>query len=149
VGQSAGHDLDSYQRSTISDAEGKMANLNVSDVRVFVPARDFELSKAFYTALGWTLKWEGENLAVLELGGHRFYLSHHYSRESVENFRIHITVEDARAWYEHIAGIIGRQAFEGARVDPPKQEPYGALVTYAFDPSGVLLDFAQWSSRPS
>lgn len=23
-------------------------------------------------------------------------------------------------------------------------EPYGALVTYAWDPSGVLIDLAQW-----
>jgi hypothetical protein len=29
-------------------------------------------------------------------------------------------------------------------VAAPKQEPYGACVTYVWDPSGVLLHLAQW-----
>ena len=125
-------------------------NLKVSDVRVFVPARDFALSKTFYTALGWTVTWEAGELAVLELGGHRFYLNAHYRKECAETFRFHITVEDAQAWYEHVLSVLEAQPFETARVSPPKREQYGALVTYVYDPSGVLLDFAQWMvARPS
>ena len=30
-------------------------------------------------------------------------------------------------------------------VDGPKQEPYGALVTYVWDPSGILLHLAEWT----
>ena len=29
------------------------------------------------------------------------------------------------------------------RVNPPKEEDYGALVTYIWDPAGVLLHMAQ------
>jgi predicted lactoylglutathione lyase len=29
-----------------------------SDIRVFVPAKDFALSKSFYMALGWQLNWD-------------------------------------------------------------------------------------------
>ena len=34
-------------------------------------------------------------------------------------------------------------AFGAARVTPPKREPHGALVTYIWDPAGVLLHMAQ------
>jgi hypothetical protein len=40
-----------------------MLNLKVADVRAFVPAKDFAVSKAFYTALGWKLTEITEKLA--------------------------------------------------------------------------------------
>ena len=127
-----------------------MSNLSVADIRVFAPAKNFGLSKAFYVALGWRVRWDGGTLVLMELGDHRFYLDDHYSKGWAESFRFHITVEDAQAWYDHISSVLQTGNFEGARVDAPKQEYYGALVTYAHDPSGILLDFAQWpTARPS
>ena len=37
-------------------------------------------------------------------------------------------------------------SFRARRVAPPKAEPYDATVTYVWDPSGVLLHLAQWTS---
>jgi hypothetical protein len=56
---------------------------------------------------------------------------------------IHVTVEDARAWWEHASNIIAEGNYQYARLNEPKTESYGALVTYAWDPSGVLLHFAE------
>ena len=44
-----------------------MLNLKVADVRAFVPAKDFAVSKSFYTALGWKLTEITEKLALIEL----------------------------------------------------------------------------------
>ena len=49
-----------------------MTNLHISDVRPFIPAQDFAVSKAFCEALGWTISWSDETLALLENGGHSF-----------------------------------------------------------------------------
>jgi ribosomal protein S10 len=57
---------------------------------------------------------------------------------------MHITVEDALAWRRHAAQIIDTGEYKGARVKGPQMEPYGVLVTYVWDPSGVLLHFAQF-----
>jgi hypothetical protein len=77
-------------------------NLNASDVRVFMPAKDFATSKAFYTALGWKVTEIDGELAVLELADRHLYLQNYYVKDWAENFMIHITVEDAQAW--HFAG---------------------------------------------
>jgi predicted lactoylglutathione lyase len=122
-------------------------NLKTSDVRVFMPAKDFATSKAFYAALGWKLTEVDERLAVLELADRRLYLQDYYAKEWAENFMIHITVEDARAWHEHVSTVLEGGRFADARAQAPRQEPYGALVTYVWDPSGVLLHFAQWNQR--
>lgn len=115
----------------------------VRDVKIFVPTKDFELSRRYYEALGWQCNWLVEGLAELEMAGHRIYLQRFYVKEWAENFMVYLDVESAEAWYQHVNGIIKTGEFPGARVEPPKSENYGALVTYAWDPSGVLLHFAQ------
>lgn len=122
-----------------------MTALNVSDVRPFLPAKDFEISKTFYVALGWHIEWEDEDLALMEIANQRFYLQRYYAKEWAENTMLHVTIDDARASHGHVKALIDSGNFPGARVSAPKPEPYGALVTYVWDPAGVLLHLAQWA----
>ena len=120
-----------------------MIDLQASDVRTFVPARDFEVSTAFYVALGCVIKWSDANLALLEIANQRFYLQRNYVKEWAENSMLYITVADAAACFSQISELLANDRFPGTRVAAPKQEEYGALVTYVWDPSGVLLHLAQ------
>jgi hypothetical protein len=118
----------------------------VEDVRPFVPAIDFDVSRRFYEALGWTTAWtDGEGLALMEAGRHRFMLQDYYVREWAENSMLSIIVADAGAWYDRVAGILAERPYGNARVAEPKVEPWGATVTYVWDPCGVLLHFTQWA----
>ena len=121
-------------------------NLNASDVKTFVPAKNFAESFEFYTQLGWESKFRAEDdgIAILELADSRFYLQNYYQREWANNFMLHITVEDAHAWYQHASAVIKAGNWEYARLREPSMQDYGALVTFVWDPSGVLLHFAQF-----
>jgi hypothetical protein len=121
-------------------------DLKVTDVRVFVPARDFALSKDFYLALGWRQTWGNDSLAVMKIADQRFYLQNYYAREWAENFMLHISVNDANAWKQHVSTLAEDEKFKDVRIEGPKQEPYGALVTYVWGPSGVLLHLAEWTN---
>lgn len=123
-----------------------MTDLSITDIRFFVPAQDFAVSKAFYIELGWSELWSDANLALLENSGQRFYLQNYYAKEFAENCMIHLSVADAVAWHARMSALIATERFPGVRVSSPKQESYGALVTYAWDPAGVLLHFAQWTN---
>jgi len=117
----------------------------VQDVRTFVPARDFTRSKAFYEALGWTSVWtDGEGLALMELGGYRFMLQDYFVKEWAENCMLTIVVNDATAWHERVSSSLTGGRYGDARVAAPKHEDWGATVTYAWDPCGVLLHFTQF-----
>lgn len=122
-----------------------MIDLQVTDVRAFLPSQDFELSKQFYTELGCKLEWSDDNLALFNLAGYRFYLQRYYTKEWAENSMLHISVQDAADCHAAIADLLNSGRFPGARVAQPKLEPYGALVTYVWDPVGVLLHLAQWN----
>lgn len=124
-----------------------MIDLQAGDLRTFVPSRDFALSQAFYTALGCELEWSDEDLALFQLGASRFYLQAHYVKDWAENTMLHIGVQDAARCHADIERLLQGGRFAPARVAAPRREPYGALVTYVWDPAGVLLHLAQWD-RP-
>ena len=126
-----------------------MIDLQASDLRTFIPSKDFVLSKDFYSALGCELEWSDDNLALFALAGRRFYLQRYYAKEWAENCMLHVSVQDATDCFEKITELVDSGRFPGLRVASPKEEPYGALVTYVWDPSGVLLHLAQWAGPDS
>jgi len=122
-----------------------MVELQATDIRTFVPAKDFQLSKDFYGALGFALKWSDDHLALLEIANQRIYLQRYYVKEWAENCMLHISVADASSCFRQVTELMATGRFPGARVAEPKRESYGALVTYVWDPTGVLLHLAQWT----
>jgi hypothetical protein len=42
-----------------------MANLTTVELKAFVPARDYELSKRFYADVGFEVRWRGCGLLLL------------------------------------------------------------------------------------
>ena len=122
-----------------------MPNLKASNIRPFIPAKDFALSKQFYTALGWETVDVGRNLALVRLSAEQhFYLQDYYLRDFAENSMLHVTVQDVQAWHAHIVSILRDGDFADARVQAPSRQPYGASVVFLHDPSGVLLQLCEW-----
>jgi hypothetical protein len=54
--------------------------------RPFLPARDFETSKAFYEALGFEKELDDDEVAIFRVGATSFLLQNHFQREWAENF---------------------------------------------------------------
>jgi hypothetical protein len=120
-----------------------VSKLIATDIKIFVPAKNFEISLDFYKSMGWAVNIESEELAELELAGHRFYLQNYYKRAWANNFMLHVTVEDAQAWYELAAEVVEDKKYAPARARAPREQDYGALVSFVWDPSGVLIHFAE------
>jgi len=125
-----------------------MTNLRATDIKAFIGSRDFDVSRDFYLAMGWKLNFDAGDIAELELGNCRFYLQAYYQRQWCENSMLHITVEDAKAWYRHTQEVLASRTYGAARVNAPEVQDYGALVTHVWDPVGVLLHFAQPIDTP-
>ncbi len=118
---------------------------SATDIRPFIPARDFAMSKRFYTALGWHARDVGPGLALAQLGdAQHFYIQDYYLKDVAENTMLHVTVQDAQAWHAHVGAVLRDGGFGSARVQPPSRQPYGATVVFVHDPTGVLLHLCQW-----
>jgi len=110
----------------------------VTDLRAFVPSRDLELSKQFYTDLGFAINWSDEGIAELQVGSFRFLLQKFYVAEHAGNFMMSLTVEDADAWWEYLQRIDLANKYPGVMCKPPTMQPWGIRVLYLSDPTGVL-----------
>src|SRR3546814_15354308 len=64
--------------------------------RPFLPAKDFELSKRFYEALGFE-KLLDADVAIFRMGRGEFLLQSYYQKEWAENFMMQLMVDDLAA----------------------------------------------------
>jgi len=116
-------------------------SLIAKEVKAFVPAKDFELSKRFYEALGFTCVWSGPDLAYFNHGqGSAFLLQNYHVEACTANFMMHLEVENVDAWWLH-ASEVAKQF--GVRAEPPKDQPWGMRDFPLVDPSGVLWRVGQ------
>jgi uncharacterized glyoxalase superfamily protein PhnB len=112
--------------------------------RPYLPTQDFEVSKAFYQALGFELVHDGE-VAIFAVGSSGFILQRYYQKDWAGNFMMQLAVDDIDGWWAHIeaADLPGRFGAPAPR--PPALQPWGLIVAYVVDPCGVLWHI---SSRP-
>lgn len=117
-------------------------SLSIKDFRIYVPAKNFERSKRFYSALGFHMSQGWGGTADFELNGHQFRLQDYYVKDWAENCMMVLGVNDIETWHQHVRQVLGSGEFSGACVKPP--EPVDdSLVLHLWDPSGVLLVFVQ------
>lgn len=114
--------------------------LSINDLKVYTPAKDFELSKRFYSALGFEMTDAWGGTVDCRLGGAEFRLQNYYVKDWADNFMMRFGVNDVQAWHEHVKEVIDSGDFGSARVTDPEMVG-DTLLVHVVDPSGVLLIF--------
>lgn len=119
-----------------------MPNLKVTEIKAFVPAKDFELSKQFYKDLGFTMASEGGGIAYFHFGHVSFLLQDFCAESFAENFMMHILVEDVQSWWGHVqeSGVLAKYR---TRVTALEDQPWKMRDFCLYDPSGVLWRIGQ------
>jgi hypothetical protein len=77
----------------------------VKEMRPFVPAKDFALSKRFYADLGFRSRTLGDALVEMRLGAYSFLLQDYYVKPWADNFTMHMLVADLGLWWHHISAL--------------------------------------------
>ena len=106
-------------------------------VRPFMPAKDFELSKRFYEALGFEKVLDSE-VAIFNAGSGGFILQRYFQEDWAGNFMMQLMVDDLDTWCAHIESLDLPKRFGVPAPKPPALQPWGLRVAYLVDPSGVL-----------
>jgi uncharacterized glyoxalase superfamily protein PhnB len=119
-----------------------MSDLQAVEIKAFVPARDFVLSKRFYEDLGFTIKWSDDDIAYLHCGDCSFLLQNFYNPEHAGNFMMHLLVTDVEAWWRRVEKT-QLTAKYSVRAEPPGNRPWGMRDFTITDPTGVLWRIAQ------
>jgi catechol 2,3-dioxygenase-like lactoylglutathione lyase family enzyme len=118
-----------------------MTNLTTLEVKAFVPAKDFNLSKQFYRDFGFNLAWADDHLAEFRHGDSSFLLQNFYEEAHAGNFMMHLLVEDVDAWWQQVQdqGLMGKYRVHS---EPPTDR--GQMRDFVLvDPTRVLWRIAQ------
>jgi catechol 2,3-dioxygenase-like lactoylglutathione lyase family enzyme len=117
-------------------------NLTAVEIKAFVPAVDFELSKEFYLALGFEVPWSDGELAYVRHGETSFLLQAFDAPGFAGNFQMHLLVENVDDWHAHVVTTAVAGRF-GVAVGEPVDRPWAMRDFTLYDPSGVLWRIAQ------
>ena len=119
-----------------------MPSLNVTEIKAFVPAKDFGLSQQFYRDLGFTTASEGGGVAYFRFGSVSFLLQDFCAEGVAEHFNLHLLVEDVQAWWDHVqaSGVVAKY---GVRCTELEDQPWGMRDFCLSDPAGVCWRIGQ------
>lgn len=116
---------------------------NTSNLRPFVPAKDFAVSRAFYQDLGATEVWASTDMVLLQLGASQFYLQDAYVREWAENTMLFLMVDDLETLWKELQALDLVNRYPGIRWKQPTDYDWGLREIHLIDPAGVLWHFAR------
>jgi uncharacterized glyoxalase superfamily protein PhnB len=117
-------------------------NLRAVEIKAFVPAKDYAVSKRFYQDMGFAMASDGGGVAFFHHGDSSFLLQDLYVQTHAENFMMHLLVEDVHAWWSDMQARGLAQKY-GTRISEPELRPWGMIDFTLVDPSGVLWRIAQ------
>jgi len=121
-----------------------MQNLRAVEIKAFVPARDYDLSRRFYADVGFEEKSNSDGVAYFAAGDCSFLLQRSHEQAHAQSFMMHLLVEDADAWHRRLVeqAIVDRYREHGVRMTTPADRPWHMRDFQLIDPSGVLWRIA-------
>jgi uncharacterized glyoxalase superfamily protein PhnB len=116
--------------------------LSATEIKAFVPSKDFALSQRFYADLGFQKRSEGGGVAYFSVDGCAFLLQDHFDQGLAEQLVMHLLVPDVAAWRAHVDAQRLHQRY-GARITPMVEQPWGITEFVVIDPVGVCWHIGQ------
>lgn len=111
--------------------------MQVTDIKCFIPSKDYTVSKAFYTEIGFKPEYVTNDLTLFINGDSEFFLQRYYQQQLAENFMLQICVEDIESAF----GLCSASKHK-TKISPVQNEPWGR-VFYLWGPVGELLHITQ------
>ncbi|MGO4777590.1 glyoxalase, partial [Lysobacter sp. 2RAB21] len=90
-----------------------------------------------YTAIGFSIPWSTEELALVPNGNCLLVLKQCYLAQHAQNFQMHLLVENADDWWRHLAEQNIAQTF-GVDIGALEDRPWMIRDFTLVDPTGVL-----------
>lgn len=111
--------------------------MHVTDIKAFVPSKNFSISREFYSEIGFIESPISDDLTLFHNGDCWFFLQRFFNKELAANFMLQICVEDIDTAFERCT-----KSQHKTKISPISDETWGR-VFYIWGPAGELLHFTQ------
>lgn len=115
-------------------------------VRPFIGAKNFHLSRSFYSGLGFEEVVIAHNMSYFHAGKTGFYLQDAYIKDWIDNTMIFLEVDDVERHWNELVKLDLPAKYEHVRLVPIRELPWGKEY-FLHDPSGILWHFGEFSKN--
>ena len=115
-------------------------------MRPFIGAKDYEVSRAFYTAMGFNEYVASPGMSVFRIDGDiRFYLQRYYVKDWIDNLMLFLEVDGLDKHHAALKALNLPDQFDGVRVSEIQVNDWGREY-FVHDPSGILWHIGEFVS---
>jgi len=116
----------------------------VKSIRPFIGAKNFKVSRAFYSDLGFKETILSADMSVFKIDQLAFYLQNADVKDWIDNTMIFLEVDDVKRYWEELQVLKLPEKYEGVRLTPIRVYDWGKEC-FLHDPSGILWHFGQFN----
>ncbi|MFK7748623.1 MAG: glyoxalase [Kordia sp.] len=120
-------------------------NIPGKSIRAFIGAKDYTISRQFYSDVGFEEIEIPGNMSYFYMGEFGFYLQDAYVKDWVDNTMIFFEVDDLPNTLKHIQSLQLTEKYENVRLSEIVYKPWGN-VFFLHDPSGILWQIGTFKS---
>ncbi len=117
---------------------------NPISIRAFIGASDFQLSRSFYTDLGFEEVPLGPKMSYFKNQNLGFYLQDAYVKDWIENTMIFLEVQNVDHFWNDLTALNLTEKYKTVRILPIQTLDWGKEC-FVHDPSGVLWHIGQFN----
>ena len=121
-------------------------NPKALSIRPFIGAHNFDLSRHFYTDLGFQESILSPDLSLFVKDQIGFYLQRAYVKDWIDNSMIFVEVEDVNQYWKALLALELADKYEAVKLTPVRKFDWGNEC-YLHDPSGILWHFGEFNNR--
>ena len=112
-------------------------------IRPFIGAKDFDLSRNFYSDLGFQEIVLTPGMSLFKTGQLGFYLQDAYVQDWIDNTMIFLEVENVGRFWDNLVALNLNSKYKNVKLTPIRVEHWGREC-FVHDPSGILWHFGEF-----
>lgn len=120
-------------------------NHNGKSIRPFIGSKDFNISRYFYTDLGFKETVLAPDFSVFHSGELSFYLQAYYVKDWINNTMVFMEVDDVERFYNELLALDLPSKYKNVKIKPVSHLDWGSEC-FVHDPSGILWHFGEFKN---
>ena len=109
-------------------------------IRPFIGAENFDVSRRFYTDLGFEETIISRDMSVFKIASLAFYLQDAYVKDWIDNTMVFVEVDDVQRYWNELSALNLPAKYGRVKLSPIHHNDWGSEY-FLHDPSGVLWHF--------
>ena len=115
-------------------------------IRPFIGSKNYNISRNFYTDLGFTEIITSEKMSYFHSREFGFYLQDAYVKDWIDNSMIFLEVENVESTLRFIESLALTETYENVRLSKIVFNDWGQEF-FLHDPSGILWHFGKFKTN--